>query len=388
MSEQNQEIIQSPANLPLKRKRGRPRKYDLDSLSERQHARRTNSTNISALRLQAATSSQPYPASNSSHGVQVIPNQVDLAAFSGMRPQTLPFHTPSKIGVDPTAHSRSASFAHYSEVSPTQPNSSIVSNQKTNGLLGQTVCGTLDGTFEAGYLLTVKVGDTGHVLKGIVFDPHRCVPISEENDIAPLIPMARPIGTFYSSTEKPSQALVSVPVRPAAASFDVAVPHQRKDPSTKIPESSNYKPSVLDINETLPKIAELTPVAPQNEAVGETQAEDSLSLFITNKEKPQVTAVVHSEDQRGIAIEPHTVAESSANIDMSDISGLDQRQQHHFEELLQGNGRKLKFCILKNPKASNDQLSFAGSMPQPSEQSSDQGQFCGDPKLQDEIWNL
>ncbi|XP_042419134.1 uncharacterized protein LOC122007341 isoform X2 [Zingiber officinale] len=318
MSEQNQEIIQSPANLPLKRKRGRPRK------------------------LQAATSSQPYPASNSSHGVQVIPNQVDLAAFSGMRPQTLPFHTPSKIGVDPTAHSRSASFAHYSE----------------------TVCGTLDGTFEAGYLLTVKVGDTGHVLKGIVFDPHRCVPISEENDIAPLIPMARPIGTFYSSTEKPSQALVSVPVRPAAASFDVAVPHQRKDPSTKIPESSNYKPSVLDINETLPKIAELTPVAPQNEAVGETQAEDSLSLFITNKEKPQVTAVVHSEDQRGIAIEPHTVAESSANIDMSDISGLDQRQQHHFEELLQG------------------------SMPQPSEQSSDQGQFCGDPKLQDEIWNL
>ncbi|XP_042414461.1 uncharacterized protein LOC122003087 [Zingiber officinale] len=341
MSEQNQEIIQSPANLPLKRKRGRPRK------------------------LQAATSSQPYPASNSSHGVQVIPNQVDLAAFSGMRPQTLPFHTPSKIGVDPTAHSRSASFAHYSEVSPTQPNSSIISNQKTNGLLGQTVCGTLDGTFEAGYLLTVKVGDTGHVLKGIVFDPHRCVPISEENDIAPLIPMARPIGTFYSPTEKPSQALVSVPVRPAAASFDVAAPHQRKEPpSTKIPESSNYKPSVLDINETLPKIAELTPVAPQNAAVGETQAEDSLSLFITNKEKPQVTAVVHSEDQRGIAIEPHTVAESSANIDMSDISGLDQRQQHHFEELLQG------------------------SMPQPSEQSSDQGQFCSDPKLQDEIWNL
>lgn len=360
MSEQNQEIIQSPATLPLKRKRGRPRKYDLDSLSERQHARRTNSTNISALRLQAATSSQPYPASNSSHGVQVIPNQVDLAAFSGMRPQTLPFHTP-KIGIDPTAHSRSASLAHYSEVSSTQPNSAITSSQKTNGLLGQTVCGTLDGTFEAGYLLTVKVGDTGHVLKGIVFDPHRCVPISEENDIAPLIPMARPIGTFYSPTEKPSQALVSVPVRPAAASFDVVVPDQRKEPPSKIsanqlltpaelPQSANYKPSVLDINETLPKVAELTLIAPQNAAVGEIQEEDSLSPFITNKEKPQVTALVHSEVQRGIYIKPHTVAESSANIDMADISGLDQRQHHHFEELLQGNGKKLNFCILKNPR--------------------------------------
>lgn len=351
MSEHNQEIIQSPANLPLKRKRGRPRK------------------------LQAATSSQPYPATNSSHGVQVIPNQVDLAAFSDMRPQTLPFHTPSKIGVDPTAHFRNASLAHYSEVSPAQPNSAMASSQKTNGLLGQTVCGTLDGTFEAGYLLTVKVGDTGHVLKGIVFDPHRCVPISEENDIAPLIPMARPVGTFYSPTEKPSQALVSVPVHPAAASFDVAVPHQRKEPPSalisanqllmpaNLLQSANYKPSELDINETLPKVAEFTPVAPQNAAVGETQAEDSLSSFITNKEKTQVTAVFHSEDQREIVMEPHTVAESSTNIDMADISGLDQRH-HHFEELLQGN------------------------MSQPSEQASDKGQFCGDPKLQDEIWNL
>lgn len=38
MAEQNQETVPVPANLPLKRKRGRPRKYDLDRLSGRQHA--------------------------------------------------------------------------------------------------------------------------------------------------------------------------------------------------------------------------------------------------------------------------------------------------------------------------------------------------------------
>ncbi|XP_074592259.1 uncharacterized protein LOC141848049 [Curcuma longa] len=347
MAEQNQETVPVPVNLPLKRKRGRPRK------------------------VQAATSSQPYLATNSSHGIQVTPNQVDLAAFSGMRPQTLPFHTLPKIDFNPIVHSRSVCFVHHSEVNPTQPNSASNSSQKTNGLLGQSVCGTLDGTFEAGYLLTVKVAGTGHVLKGIVFDPHRCVPISEENDIVPLIPMARPIGNLHLAVDKPSQALISVPVGPpASSSFDVVLPVQRNEPPAEsksanqlltppnLPQSAAHNSSVLNTDETIPKVTES---APQNAAVDESQAEDSLAPFLANKENPQMTSTVSSDDPSKIVIEPRG-AESSADINTVEISGPNQ-SQHPFEELLHGS--VLQHC----------------------EQASDRGQCCRAPKLQDELWN-
>ncbi|XP_042398096.1 uncharacterized protein LOC121988633 [Zingiber officinale] len=334
MAEQNQETVPVPVNLPLKRKRGRPQK------------------------VQAAT--------NSSLGIQVTPNQVDLAAFSGMSPQTLPFHTLPKIDFDPTVHSRSVCFAHHSEVNPTQPNSAAASSQKTNGLLGQSVCGTLDGTFEAGYLLTVKVASTDHVLKGIVFDPLRCAPISEENDIAPLIPMARPIGNLHLAVEKPSQALISVPVRPASSSFDAVLPVQRNIPPSdsksanqlltppNLPLSVANNSSVLNTNEAIPKVTES---APQNAAVDESQAE----TFLANKENPQMTSAVRSDDRSKNVIEPHG-AESSANINTVEISGPNQRQ-HPFEDLLHG------------------------SVPQHCEQASDRGQSCRALKLQDELRN-
>lgn len=304
-----------------------------------------------------------------------------------MMPLTLPFRTLPKIDFDPTVHSRSVCFAHHSEVNPTQPNSS---SKKTNGLLGQSVCGTLDGTFEAGYLLTVKVAGTGHVLKGIVFDPHRCVPISEENDIAPMIPMARPIGNLHLAVEKPSQALISVPVHPASSSFDVVLlPVQRKETPAasesanqlltppKLPQSAADNSSVLDVDETIPKVSEFAPVAPQNAAVNESQAEDSLAPFLTT---------VSSDDQSKNGIEPHG-AESSADINMVEISGLNQRR-NHFEELSHGKMVvKLKILYAKMLTAGSDELCFAGSVPQHCEQASDREQSCRGSKLQDELWN-
>lgn len=51
--------------------------------------------------------------------------------------------------------------------------------------IGQSICGVVDGSFDAGYMLTVRVGDTDTILRGIVFEPGLSVPISEANDIAP-----------------------------------------------------------------------------------------------------------------------------------------------------------------------------------------------------------
>ncbi|PIA50935.1 hypothetical protein AQUCO_01100035v1 [Aquilegia coerulea] len=60
-----------------------------------------------------------------------------------------------------------------------------------NDMVGQAVFGVLDGSFDAGYLLTVKVGDTDTILKGVVFQPGSSVPISGSNDVAPHTKMFR-----------------------------------------------------------------------------------------------------------------------------------------------------------------------------------------------------
>ncbi|RZC46323.1 hypothetical protein C5167_039265 [Papaver somniferum] len=68
-------------------------------------------------------------------------------------------------------------------------------------MVGQVVTGVLDGSFDAGYLLTVRVGDTNRILKGIVFEPRFSVPVSDANDIAPQVKMVKRI---HVSLDKPT----------------------------------------------------------------------------------------------------------------------------------------------------------------------------------------
>lgn len=59
------------------------------------------------------------------------------------------------------------------------------------GLVGQPVSGMLDGVFDAGFLITVQVGNSGPLLRGMVFDSQLSVPISAANDVAPHIKMSK-----------------------------------------------------------------------------------------------------------------------------------------------------------------------------------------------------
>lgn len=54
-------------------------------------------------------------------------------------------------------------------------------------LVGQPVHGVLDGSFDAGYLISVRVGDTDAVLRGVVFGPGLSIPPSKLTDVAPKI---------------------------------------------------------------------------------------------------------------------------------------------------------------------------------------------------------
>ncbi|KAK8551606.1 hypothetical protein V6N13_120061 [Hibiscus sabdariffa] len=55
----------------------------------------------------------------------------------------------------------------------------------SDDMVGQMVSGVIEGSFDAGYLLSVKVGDTNTLLRGMVFLPERVTPITAENDVAP-----------------------------------------------------------------------------------------------------------------------------------------------------------------------------------------------------------
>jgi hypothetical protein len=56
-------------------------------------------------------------------------------------------------------------------------------------MVGLAVTGVIEATFEAGYFLSVKVGNSDSVLRGVVFKPGHCDPVTVDNDVAPYVPM-------------------------------------------------------------------------------------------------------------------------------------------------------------------------------------------------------
>lgn len=61
----------------------------------------------------------------------------------------------------------------------------------TECMVGQAVTGFIEATFDSGYLLSVRIGNSNINLRGVVFKPGHCVPITAENDVAPHAQMIR-----------------------------------------------------------------------------------------------------------------------------------------------------------------------------------------------------
>lgn len=53
-----------------------------------------------------------------------------------------------------------------------------------SGHVGQPVSGVLDGAFDAGYFVTVRIGDTDAVLRGVLFGPGFSMPLTEAQKAA------------------------------------------------------------------------------------------------------------------------------------------------------------------------------------------------------------
>nr|XP_043619347.1 uncharacterized protein LOC122591191 [Erigeron canadensis]XP_043619348.1 uncharacterized protein LOC122591191 [Erigeron canadensis] len=64
-------------------------------------------------------------------------------------------------------------------------------NDPTEVMIGQTVTGVVEATFDAGYLLAVRIGNSNITLRGAVFKPGHTAPVTPENDVAPHAEMIR-----------------------------------------------------------------------------------------------------------------------------------------------------------------------------------------------------
>lgn len=71
---------------------------------------------------------------------------------------------------------------------PPQKDKTVTPKPDIN-MVGKRVTGVVEGTFEAGYLINVKVNDSDINLRGLVFIPSKVTPITPENDVAPFAKM-------------------------------------------------------------------------------------------------------------------------------------------------------------------------------------------------------
>ncbi|KAF1894591.1 hypothetical protein Lal_00031411 [Lupinus albus] len=143
-------------DVPLKRKRGRPRKYPRPDSEDSSH-------------MLFGQSKKPNPGS--SEQSKLLPG--------------------------------------YEGVNGNQQLQRDQENGSNDAMVGQEVSGVIEAVFDAGYLLNVRVGDSDATLRGLVFKLGSYVPISPENDVAPGVPMIQrnevPLSSGTSQVQNPLQ---------------------------------------------------------------------------------------------------------------------------------------------------------------------------------------
>uniref|UniRef100_A0A2N9F113 AT hook motif-containing protein n=1 Tax=Fagus sylvatica TaxID=28930 RepID=A0A2N9F113_FAGSY len=103
-------------------------------------------------------------------------------------------------------------------------------------MVGQVVTGVIEGSFDAGYLLNVKVGETDTQLRGVVFLPGQFTPITAANDVAPHAKM-------YNRKEIPIPVLNPQTQLFNSVSPSVKSSKQPNQPKIYAPELSDQVPS-------------------------------------------------------------------------------------------------------------------------------------------------
>ncbi|KAL8033570.1 hypothetical protein ABFX02_13G168000 [Erythranthe guttata] len=138
-------------------------------------------------------------------------------------------------------------------------------------VVGQAVTGVIEATFDSGYLLNVKIGDSDTTLRGVVFKTGHYVPVTAANDVAPHVQMVKR-NDFHFNVDNPAVRQTSALVpskrkyapRKTAASSP-AVPHPVGEGSSVGPVGAEA--SVDGDKEVVLVVEPLTMVLPSGEQV-------------------------------------------------------------------------------------------------------------------------
>ena len=112
------------------------------------------------------------------------------------------------------------------------------STESQGSFVGQTVSGVLNGSFDAGFLLTVKVGNTDTVMQGFVFKEGLSTPITEANDIAPNVKFIRRDDTVRLPSKRP-------PRKRKAKTVDTPLQTSPTSPGQTSPISTPASPLIV-----------------------------------------------------------------------------------------------------------------------------------------------
>lgn len=78
-------------------------------------------------------------------------------------------------------------------------------NDPTEVIIGQVVTGVVEATFDAGFLLAVRIGNSKITLRGAVFKPGQAAPVTPENDVAPNAEMIKRTEVPFPSELQPKR---------------------------------------------------------------------------------------------------------------------------------------------------------------------------------------
>eukprot|EP01018_Ginkgo_biloba_P002033 Gb_06595 [translate_table: standard] len=155
-------------------------------------------------------------------------------------------------------------------------NESSQSGLGNNSLIGQTVHGVLDGSFDAGYLITVRVGQSDTVFRGVVFGPGLSIPPSKINDIAsnvkhtnrdentsfstPLSSHLAPTPVALSEVHEPTVVIAPTPTPASPAEMGAALENGRENPlqQNKCTHVENAVPELPEVNtqDSMPELCD------------------------------------------------------------------------------------------------------------------------------------
>ncbi|XP_021719498.1 FK506-binding protein 5-like [Chenopodium quinoa] len=108
-------------------------------------------------------------------------------------------------------------------------------DQEYDEMVGQVVTGVLEYAFDAGYFLSVRVGDSNVYMRGVVFKEECIVPVTPENDIAPNTKMHKrkdfPIPSMNVIPQVAEQTARNSSLNPAE---NIEIQQQEKIPSPSV----------------------------------------------------------------------------------------------------------------------------------------------------------